>query len=164
MEMVENAAPAMNRFFDKTAPDYVRVPGDVMGTDDGLLMGLFDTLIDNPDRHGFNWMVDDDNRIFPIDHGLSFMNVRGTPALYSAAGRSPFATEYFVSPTGSMKENVLSRRDVAYVRQRLAPLEAEFDRIGRSGWYRVMQMRLDAIELRAKGGASHQLPAPREEQ
>lgn len=164
MEMVENAGPAMNRYFDKTAMDYVRVPSEVMGTDDALLMGLFDTLIDNPDRHGYNWMVDDDNRIFPIDHGLAFMNVRGTPALYSAASRSPFATEYFVSPTGNLKENMLSRRDIAYVRQQLEPLEAEFERVGRPGWYRVMQMRLDAIENRAKGGASHQLPAPRQEQ
>ena len=163
MELVENAAPGMNRFFDRDAPDYVRVSPEVMGSDDGLLMGLFDTLIDNPDRHGYNWMIDDAGRLYPIDHGLAFMNVRGTPGLYSAAGRSPFATEYFVGPTGNLKENMLSRRDIDYVRQRLAPLEAEFERVGRPGWYRVMQMRLDAIAQRAKGGASHQLPAPREE-
>lgn len=160
MEMVENAGPAMNRFFDRDGVDFVRVPGDVLGSDEGLLMGLFDTLIDNPDRHGFNWMIDDAGRLYPIDHGLAFMNVRGTPALYSAAGRSPFASEYFVGPTGNLKENMLSRRDIAYVRQRLQPLEAEFERIGRPGWYRVMQMRLDAIEQRARGGAAHQLPPP----
>lgn len=161
MELVENAGPAMNRFFDKTAPDYVRVPDDLMGTDDALLMGLFDTLIDNPDRHGFNWMVDDQNRIFPIDHGLSFMNLKGSRE--SVAARSPFAKEYFVTPDGRYKENILSKRDIEYVRQQLAPLQAEFDRIGRQSWGVAMMQRLDNLSLRAKGGASHQLPAPRQE-
>lgn len=164
MELVEDAGPAMNRYFDRSAPDYVRVSDDVMGSDDALLMGLLDTLIDNPDRHGYNWMIDDAGRLYPIDHGLAFMNVRGTPGLFSSAGRSPFATEYFVNPTGNLKENILSRRDVRYLRDRLAPLEAEFERVGRPGWWRVMQMRLDAIEQRARGGTAHQLPAPREEQ
>lgn len=161
MELVENAGPAMNRFFDKTAPDYVRVPDDLMGTDDALLMGLFDTLIDNPDRHGFNWMVDDQNRIFPIDHGLSFMNLKGSRE--SVAARSPFAKEYFVTPDGRYKENILTKRDIEYVRQQLAPLQAEFDRIGRQSWGVAMMQRLDNLSLRAKGGASHQLPAPRQE-
>lgn len=163
MELVENAAPGSNRFYDKDAVDLVRVPGDVMGSDDGLLMGLFDTLIDNPDRHGFNWMIDDDSRIYPIDHGLAFINTRGTPRAFSAASRSPFAREYFITGGGSYKENTLSRRDIEYVRQQLAAVEPEFERAGRPGWYRVMQMRLDAIEARARGGASHQLPAPRQE-
>jgi hypothetical protein len=161
MELVENAMPGMNRFFDKNAPDYVRVSPEVMGSDDGLLMGLLDTLIDNPDRHGYNWMIDDAGRLYPIDHGLAFMNLKGSGQ--SVAGRSPFATEYFVGPSGRYKENILSRRDIAYLRQQLAPLQAEFDRIGRESWGVAMMQRLDRLALQAKGGASHQLPAPREE-
>jgi len=162
MELVENAAPAMNRYFDRTAPDYVRVPSDVLGSDEGLLMGIFDALIDNPDRHGYNWMVSDDGHLYPIDHGLAFMNVRGSGT--SLAARSPFAQEYFVTPSGQYKENILSRRDIAYLRQQLEPLQAEFDRIGRQSWGVAMMQRLDHLERLAKGGASHQLPAPREEQ
>lgn len=161
MEMVEGAVPAMNRFFDRDAPDYTKVPDDIMATDDALLMGLFDTLIDNPDRHGFNWMVSEDNRLYPIDHGLAFMNSQGTGR--TIAGRSPFAREYFVNPDGSYRENALSRRDIAYVRQRLAPLAAEFERIGRPSWHHVVMERLKRLELKAKGGSAHQLPVPEEE-
>ncbi len=162
VELVEDAQQGYQRFYSADSIDQLRVSDKVMSSDDALLMGLFDVLVDNPDRHGYNWMIDDQDRIYPIDHGLAFINLKGTPQNLSAAARSPFAREYFVDRSTGLyrRENQLSRRDVRYVRQRLAALEPEFGRLGREGWYRVMQMRLDGLEKRAKGGSVHQLPAP----
>lgn len=161
MEYVPNAVPAFNRFYDPEAPEALRVPPDVLSSDDGVRMGLFDVLIGNPDRHGFNWMVDDENRIYPIDNGLAFINIAGTNA--SDAARSPFAREYFTSPSGQFKENVLSKRDVQWARQQLEDLRPEFERVGQPAWLDQALARLRQVEIRARGGAQHQLPAPRQE-
>lgn len=161
MEFVPDATPAFNRYWNKDGVDFLKVPGEILGSDDGLRMGLLDTLIGNPDRHGFNWMVDDDDRIYPIDNGLAFVNLKGTNE--SDAARSPFAREYFVHPTGRFKENILTRRDIQWVREQMEALAPEFQRVGQPGWYTQIQNRLRQMEIRARGGSQHQLPAPQGE-
>lgn len=161
MEFVPDATPAFNRYWDRDATDFLRVPGDVLGSDDGLRMGLLDVLIGNPDRHGYNWMVDDDNRLYPIDNGLAFVNLKGTNA--SDAGRSPFAAEYFITPDGRFKDNILSRRDIQWVREQMEALAPQFQRVGQPAWYTQIQNRLRQLEIRARGGNQHQLPAPQGE-
>lgn len=161
MELVEDAAPATSRFFSRDAPDHTLVPGEILGSDDGFRMGLLDVLVGNPDRHGFNWMVDDQDRLYPIDHGLAFVNLKGTN--FSDAGRSPFAREHFIHPDGRFKENILSRRDVRWLRQQVEALAPEFLRVGQPALYTQVQNRLRQLEIRARGGSQHQLPAPREE-
>lgn len=46
----------------------------IYNSPDAVLLGLVDTIIMNPDRHGGNWMVTDDgNRPVGIDHGEAFV-------------------------------------------------------------------------------------------
>lgn len=157
MEYVENATDAYARFFDRDAPDFMRVSDDVLGSDDGFRLGLLDVLLDNPDRHGYNWLIDDEDRIYPIDHGLSFTNTQGP--LRSAASRSPFAREYFVTPNGGYKENTLTRRDIEYLSQQLDAIRPIFQQMGRELWHDVMRVRLMQLDRLAKG-RTHNLPAP----
>lgn len=158
MEYVPNATAAFNRYYDSDAVDALRVPPEILSSDDGLRMALLDVLIGNPDRHGFNWMLDDEDRIYPIDNGLAFVNIAGTNA--SDAARSPFVREYFTHPTGGFKDNILTRRDVEWARQQLEGLRPEFERVGQPAWLDQALARLRQVEIRARGGAQHQLPAP----
>lgn len=132
---------------------------DIGKSDDGILLGLLDTLIDNSDRNSANWLVDESGRIIPIDHGQAFTMdlLPGGSLDPSVPPRAPgiFAPTFRELPPGGgglvWKENPLHPQDIAAIRQRLLALQPQFERLGRGDWFDYMMGRLDAIAPHAKG-------------
>ncbi len=124
-------------------------PEDIRSSDTGKRMGLLDVLINNPDRHAGNWMIDDQDQIYAIDHGLAFLQ----PGFeVSAAKSSEFATSHFITRRGEYrKQNDLSRLDIEQLRSRLQEVEPRFQELGRSDWFDSMSRRLDKLASHAVG-------------
>lgn len=155
-------APAVQRISDteiymevmpgQTAAEWMRKSGfidNIIDSDDAIRMGLLDVLLDNPDRHNGNFMVDDDDKIYAIDHGLSFVNHYGVGR--SAAARSPFAAEHFITNLGLYDANPLTKRDIQSIHARLDALRPQFKAAGRESWLDVAKIRLDKLEPYARG-------------
>ncbi|MCO5985071.1 hypothetical protein NE235_02995 [Actinoallomurus spadix] len=133
---------------------------------EGRRLGLFDVLIQNPDRTGSNWHVDANDHIYAIDHSDSFAGVLPSPRL------NRFSAHYLnedrpVRPEFA-EENPLSARDIEDVRQRLQTVQPEFERRGRDDWYDAMMGRLDELGRHATGtepyleaGSEPRAPLPR---
>lgn len=117
-------------------------------TDSAFKMGLFDTIVNNADRHTGNWMIDGED-LYAIDHGLAF---EGRETGSSQAIKSLFARSHFIEIDGSYRaENYLSPSDVEYLRRRLDELEPKFQQLDRGEWLDDMRTRLDYLEERAIG-------------
>lgn len=126
-------------------------PPDVVNSDAGIRMGLLDILLNNSDRHSGNWMADDEENIYAIDHGLAFWN-QGIEI--SSAQRSPFASAHFISPNGDFRNiNPLGDGDADRLRQRLEVTRPRFEELGRSDWLDSVLKRLARLDdRRIKGG------------
>ena len=105
-------------------------------SEEGLNLGLYDQLIGNNDRHTGNWTVDDDDRIYAIDHGLAF----GGDVYGNTFG--PFGFELLYGG------HTIPRSKLQALRERLNGLRGEFDRLGRGEWHDKMMERLDEVESR----------------
>lgn len=108
-------------------------------TPDGLRMGLLDLLIANPDRHGGNYLVDEDERgLTAIDHGFAWDDLE----------------DYYPSPFAravSGRENPFSPEDMAVLRPRLEGLRADFERMGHADWHDQVMEMFEHAEKRATG-------------
>lgn len=163
--------PKMHRTDDDTAFfDYVdsgRVAGsipslakskDVMATGeffdsrDGRRIGLLDALLENPDRHTGNWIVQDDGSITPIDHGLSWDSEQDKEA-DEATGLGGFTSHYIDQKgfTGKWRDNDLSPQYVEGLRKRIEALRPVFEDVGRPELHERMMVRLGIIASHAKG-------------
>lgn len=117
----------------------------VPGSDQGRLMGLLDVLTHNTDRSDGNWMLDEANRLIPIDHGASYGD-------YITADRHP-SLEYLSSPFADhyRQANPLTAADVAEVRDRLDRLRPDFERLERGHWLDYSLRALDHLAGNAAG-------------
>jgi len=124
-------------------------------TDPGRLLGLVDVLTDNPDRHTGNWIIDQAGDPVGIDHGNAFL-YSGDPGSAGDNSWKPFAAHYMQwdaatgMPSG-WADNDLTPADVQTVRERLAALRPEFDRMGHGDWHDFAMGRLDAVGAHATG-------------
>ena len=105
-------------------------------SEEGLNLGLYDQIIGNNDRHTGNWTVDDDDRIYAIDHGLAF----GGDVYGNTFG--PFGFELLYGG------HEIPRSRLEALRGRLNGLRGEFERLGRGEWHDKMMERLDEVESR----------------
>lgn len=148
-------------FMEGKLADSAKKPTGYWKTDDGYRMAFLDVLIDYPDRHTGNWILNG-KQLVSIDHGLAFRyrdrvlrRVRdGRPILHRAG---KFET-LFMAPAeqagsgiGEWIDNDMSPGDIAEARRRLTALQAEFAALGRDDWHAAMMARLDAIEPHAQG-------------
>jgi hypothetical protein len=141
MEIMPGGSAISRRF-------YV-VPNELADSPQGMRMGLLDTLLNNSDRHGGNWMIDDRGQIAAIDHGLAF---RDSKTNRSTATRSRFSTDHFIYDDGAYRDrNPLTRFDVEAVRQQLEAIRPRFEQLGRRAWYKQVLERLDELSARAAG-------------
>jgi phosphoinositide 3-/4-kinase-like protein len=121
-----------------------RAPQSITDTPAGMRMGLLDVLLNNRDRHSGNWMIDLDNNISAIDHGLAFRNAELDVS-------SPFAGQ-FVDTWGDYKDtNPLTDRDVEQIRADLKKARPRFEELGRADWFDQVTQRLDQLAARASG-------------
>jgi hypothetical protein len=129
-----------------------RVPNELADSPQGMRMGLLDTLLNNVDRHGGNWMVDEQGQIAAIDHGLAF---KESATGRSSATRSRFSTDHFIDDAGEYRDrNPLSRLDIEIARQQLEATRSRFEELGRGAWYGQVLDRLDKLSARAAGYGS----------
>lgn len=142
---------------------------------DGRLLGLLDTLLNNPDRHSQNILVRDDGGLTAVDHGWAFSDTStvrtpsGDPvspeqgtvvASMSPLTRRFVGTRDYPGPNkgdwaeGYFIPNDMSPADMAIVRARLEELRPEFERLGKMNWFNDMMTRLDGLTAQARGTRS----------
>lgn len=140
-------------------PDRREPPRGVVYSPEGLRIGVLDTLIENSDRHGGNYLVDDKDELSAIDHGLAFHAMYemrdGQPQvktdLRSPQVVSPFARGPFIDGWGYVEQNPLTDGDIKQLRRRVASVRRQFERLGRQEWYEQMVRRLDLLAANAGG-------------
>lgn len=128
----------------------------LQGTDEAMdhseLVALFDTIIDNQDRHRGNWLVGPNGEVNLIDHSFSFMysgHPDNPPPSESDFSETIYNNSYFGK---SEWHNIaFSKGDIKEVRRRLNALKPDFEARGRKNWHNLMMMRLKAIEPYATG-------------
>lgn len=134
-------------------------PKRVVDSPQGLRMGLLDTLIENTDRHGGNYLADEDENLYAIDHGLAFSKtdqklpdgtVQRRP-VDRVLATGEFALANFVSPSGNLYDNPLSRADGEKLKRVVADLRQQFVDAGRLNWWESMNERAQHIAARATG-------------
>lgn len=140
-------------------PNRSGAPKRVAVGQQGIRMGLLDTLIENTDRHGGNYLVDEDENLHAIDHGLAFSKTyqklpdgtvqRAPVDRVKATGE--FALENFVSPSGNLYDNPLTPADGEKLKRAMADLRQRFVDAGRLGWWESMNERALHIAARATG-------------
>jgi hypothetical protein len=114
-----------------------------------MRMGLLDVLLNNTDRHAGNWMIDPDNNIAAIDHGLAFKN---DDVERSSARNSPFVGLFVDTWTGEyLDTNPLTRLDVEQIRGDLEKIRPRFEQLGRGDWFGQVELRLERLAARATG-------------
>ncbi len=130
------------------------VTDELIGSDDGRLIGLSDILVGESDRNAGNFIRLADGRLASIDRGGAFQ----TPKL--AGARSPFA-EIF-APEGKWAKTIdIAPQDLAVIRARLEALRSEFERLGRATWHKQVMARLTEVEKRADPAAAIRLAEAR---
>jgi hypothetical protein len=131
--------------------DSLKVPAEVLNSDDGRLLGLADALMGYTDRDNpGNWLVQPDGHLAGIDHGLAFQD--------GAATGNPFAA-HFVGGNGTYRTNDMSPADMVQIRTRLESSRPQFEAAGRGEWFDQMMTRFDAIEAKAHGRRNRIAPA-----
>lgn len=139
----------------------------IIDSDHGVVIGLFDLISEQNDRHLGNWLVTDRDQAVPIDHAYGFGPLwTGNPvqppfvvmeedALFKSTTRGPFARGFVdgVVDTHSTRwvDNPLTLADIAAVRAVLDRLEDDFTHLGVQAWLEHARAVLDAIEPYAKG-------------
>jgi hypothetical protein len=124
---------------------WVAPPEEVVNSDQGRLLGLFDLLAGNPDRHAGNFLLQDDGGIVAIDHALSFGH-------HASNGLGYFSDEFSNEAHNNWAEHIdISPGDLTLIRQRLESLRPEFERLHRLDWFDTMMENLAIFEPRAVG-------------
>ena len=123
-------------------------------TDDGMLIGLTDQLVGNPDRNLGNWLREGDS-LTPIDFGNSWGKYvreksESTPTLH---GDDEFAYMFNggTPSTPKWKEFDFHPEDMVRVKEIMTSLKGEFAKRGRSEWWSWSMGKLEAMTPYATG-------------
>lgn len=105
---------------------------NIVKSEEGRKIGLFDYIIKNPDRHPGNWMIDKTGKVILIDHEAAF----GNPIGYSQV-RSPFAEAMIGYRLNNREVNYLK-----YLQRKIARSERLFPDKKK---YNLVQKRIDKL-------------------
>jgi hypothetical protein len=155
MRYIDNATHGKTGSLREIA-DMNPIPG-VTDSDDGLRIGILDTITGQQDRHGQNWLRLDDGRLVPIDNGESFRSLR-----MNLAPDSPFANDPALGVRPIDKDaldrfdkpytrNVLDRSDMDEIYRRVEALEPEFSELGQRDWWEKALARTGQLRDNATG-------------
>lgn len=120
-------------------------------SDDGKVMGLFDTLVNNFDRNMGNWMLTNKGgRLIPIDHGHARPILSGGPGgtPRPLPGKSPFAEPIFQNRLlggSGWEKHPFSAADLVEVRRRIGQMQPELQNMGQNDWARYAYAVLDKM-------------------
>lgn len=134
------------------------IPDEIANGYQGQRIGVLDVLLDNSDRHTGNWLVDDENNLYAIDHGFAFADRGGDTETSAARGSLSRA---FINEDGTFKdENPLTPNDIEYLRERLDAVRPSFAQRQKSQWLDQAVARLDRLAAGARGTEDIYFPAP----
>jgi len=125
------------------------------------LIAVLDWLIDNSDRHGENWIIQDDGSIVPIDHGKG--NYHRTRGETGGGKKGPWeivpANDFVVYHLGVRTNKYgeltglkpdLTDDDLSGARSALEKMKKEYEDAGRTAWYQEALARLEMLERAAR--------------
>jgi hypothetical protein len=102
-------------------------PNNPMNSEAGRRIALFDAVTNNGDRNPANWLITDDGRPVPIDHGKTFMyDMNG--------GGSPFVQAH--------EGETLSEAEAASMLAKFDALKPKFAAKHRLAWFEAARQRL----------------------
>jgi hypothetical protein len=145
------------------------MPAHIADSDGARRIGILDLLANNFDRHHGNYMIDEEDRVWGIDHGLAWAPAglagqnRGEPP----SGTLTVFAEHFVQRGGifggnEWKRNDFTQAEWAEMRRKVEALRPDFDRLGRGHWHEFALARLDALAAHASDAPRQKAPgAPR---
>jgi len=121
---------------------------DLFSSPRGLRIGMLDYLIDNPDRHSHNYLMDGDKPV-PIDNSSAYGTNGFRPGVVGPNGQkgtvSPFTRALFANPNG------IPEGEVRAMEARLRSMQADFASHGRSLWHTETMIRwANYLALRKK--------------
>ena len=96
-------------------------------------LAVFDAVIGNTDRHGGNWKTDSAGRIWPIDHGLAFPDLKG----YTGGNMQ------WLSVHGGSPLSAQSRRSLEGLRDHRAELRHDLEPLIGSKAMKLTEQRID---------------------
>lgn len=120
-----------------------RLSDEVVRGPAGRRLGIADHLLEHADRTPENVIIDAAGVPVGIDNGSVFQDWERY-GLGDARGRGPFEA--------ALADDPVTDSEVAGVRARLAPLRAEFVRLGRVDWWEAMGRRLDRLHTSIQPG------------
>ena len=128
-------------------------------TKEGIMVGLFDMVTDNIDRHSGNWLTEEKEgpgKITLIDHGHAwqFQDDPTIPKNMVSPFDSALGIMYQgMTASGRRWKNseVVSPADLDKVEKALNKVKPEFQRLGRLDWHKKALDRLAAMRPYAKG-------------
>jgi hypothetical protein len=146
--------PAAIKYEDRRQP-----PMDLLRSRQGLKLGVLDVLIENTDRHGGNYLVDNQDNMYAIDHGMAFNQTNMVDESGRTVRRPTWTTSRILSPFalgtliggGQFITNPLTRSDVAHLRRKVDELKPQFEARGRADWWESMSERMDQLAAKATG-------------
>jgi hypothetical protein len=122
---------------------------------DVIRAALFDFMIVNTDRNNDNFILSPDGGLALIDHGMAF-NVRSDVRV---AAQGPGFFRYIAGEFDKYEGEFMgpsdrySREDIEYLRQQLAAMRPEFERLGRIDWFERSNENLNLLEENARGNS-----------
>ena len=144
---------------------------EVFETDDAKRIALLDALVMNTDRHTGNWMLGDNGRLIPIDHGFVFGMAFGrnpekkiTASVDTEAKARDYAKD-FISNTyrdlrfrnilfdsnRNLRDNDFTQADMAHLRQQITAMLPMMTKLGKEDLVENMLARLEIFARHAKG-------------
>lgn len=125
---------------------------ELLDLPNGREMALLDFMIENRDRHGWNWFVSPDNKVIPFDHGLALFNKWTGDRDHDRSG----FVQNAIYPNGYDQPlaPIYSKEELEKHRASLAEIKPEFDKYNKQDWYANAMYNLDLVIAAAKPEAA----------